>query len=71
MVTFKQRPEQAMLKTQVNQAEIRRFTGPVVEHAGQGISKELKRSASPDWSPEVQNIRGREMWKSGQREARS
>ena len=66
MVTFKQRPEQAMLKTQVNQAEISRFRGPVVEHAGQGISKEQRRSASPDWSPQ-----GREMWRLGQREATS
>ena len=55
-----------MLKTQVNQAEISRFRGPVVEHAGQGISKEQRRSASPDWSPQ-----GREMWRLGQREATS
>lgn len=50
MVTFKQRPEQAMLKTQVNQVEISRFRGLVVEPAGQGIYKEQRRSASPDWS---------------------
>lgn len=56
MVTFKQRPEQAMLKTQVSQVEISRFRSLVVEHAGQGIYKEQRRSASPDWSERGRDV---------------